>query len=1399
MPSTEQQRFSDPRLNSLFARKGVPAAPAPAQVRPAQRQGPIVSDRVAAAAAAEKRAPCCPPPVQPPRAPAAPPAEEAARVPEAAPPPTAPAHSSVCSLTVNGKQYTIDPAKGDVDGMTTVHDWIEANVHGARMRRSCGFGYCGACIVMVTYTDPLTHTSVSRSFNSCLRPVLSCNGMAITTAAGVGSLAQPHPVQKALADNSGTQCGMCSVGMVMGLYAHLMGRKGANDSPSELELESILDGHICRCTGYRPILDTYKSFASAEGQRMQSDADKLRRREIFHSGMEERGGADKHQGPVPLPDPRLPARPAPHRSLANGIQWVTVSSEFELRTVLAGFASQAFPPRDVWLVGGRTSQGLYQDRRPDVMIDISGVSSLRQCRKELSGGVSIGASATMTDAIDFLEATAKAHPGAATAHYAAMARHGRLAPGTSIRNMGTLGGNAAIVHEHQHDAVGPFPTEWPVLLEAAGATVEVVDALTGMAFRYSFPEFYSTSLRSKYIRCFHVPAARDGQVFRSFKTGQRARYVHSFLAAAMQCAVGGDGKVEAGSARIVVSGLGRLPSRMTATEQAMEGSLVSDQDNFQTNVIPALDSELNPTGNIGGADYRRSLARGFLYKFYLALQPSLPQRLQSAAQPWLERTGTSSSQAWTEDPATAPMGKAMPKIDGLKQVTGEAQYVSDIPVPAGCLHAAPVHATKVGSFTINTALAQGMPGFVRVLTAKDVPQGMGKGYPTGELLASDKTNHLGQLVAVALATTHQYAVNIAKAVEVSYSNVSQPVLTCAEALKAGGRVLKGASPPIKLGDVDKALASADLVFDDTFEMGAQYHYHLETQSVLAVPGSEAGTITLHSATQMPNVCAQTVAACLGYDQGSVELRNRRCGGGFGGKLGNSMAAASAGALAAVIAGQPVRMIWEYADNFAEFGTRPGWHVVSKIGCKKDGTVTAVRFHAYVNAGWTDKEVGFSELAFMGSFDNCYNIPNWDVQCDALRTELPWNTSMRGPGWTPGIYLAEHLMSAVAAHSGVAPSLVRERNFYQKGQVTPYGMPLTNWTIPDLMAKAKESAQWETRLQQVADFNKRNRWIKKGLSIVPSKFGVGYAATVKEADTMFDTLVRVNRDATVSVMTGGTEIGQGLTTKVAQVVAYNLGCPVEAIRILEQNTSVLMPLGCSDVTGGSVGSEMACRAAKNSCDKITAALAPVRKLEPKAAWAALVAKAYSLGVSLSAHETSTGSLPPVNPAAPMAQEYNTYGVAVVEATLDVLTGQADLTRADVVYDLGRSVNPDVDIGQVEGAFVMGLGLAATEDIVYDAEGKRDHIYYIPPSAWESPGEFHVTLLNAPANKYTVGGGKAVGEPPLTCSYALVEAISLAADAARSDAGMGATVAPQTPVGPERRSALCAVTPSMFALH
>eukprot|EP01060_Flectonema_neradi_P012735 TRINITY_DN194_c0_g5_i2.p1 TRINITY_DN194_c0_g5~~TRINITY_DN194_c0_g5_i2.p1 ORF type:complete len:919 (+),score=220.60 TRINITY_DN194_c0_g5_i2:54-2810(+) len=815
---------------------------------------------------------------------------------------------SVVTFTINGMQHTIDTSKSDIPVDLSTHDWIAANIPNSGIRRSCGVGRCGSCVCSLSYTDNTLGKTVVRSFNSCLRPILACNGMHITTISGIGNAANPHPCQDALAKHSGTQCGFCSAGMVMNLYSKL------TDNPSTkftaAELDKSIDGNYCRCTGYRPILDAYKSFASDTESKTE---EKTTTQKVFNATPLEK--PTTNYKPIEAPQ-NFMAKPTTRLATtdSSGAQWFTATTQAELQTILKSLSTRAVIPKDVMKVAGHTSLGLYAGRKANVYVSIGNIPELSKCVfTQIGTQVTVGSTTTLTNMLSFFENAIKAL-GATSQKIKFLQRfveHGMRSPGNNVRNTGTVGGNLMLAYEHQNDGLA-FPLEWPMLFESVDATLNIVNAKTSTTSTVTFPQFYAITpdeMKFSFIHSINIPYSETGDVFVSYKTGARHIYSEAFASAAMKVNVAANGTITPGKTRMVFNGMGTTAARMTSLETAMDGMLVTDEAKFKS-LVAIIQSTLKPAEK---PEYRIQLCVSFFYKFFLGLQPNLPASLKSAVAPWNDKATTSGKQAFTPDPSEAPISMPIQKIDGLKQCTGEAEYIQNIPLTTGTIHGSIVWATQIGDFTLNPTVASGMPGFKGVITSADVPDNKSM------LLASKKTLYVGQAIVIVLAATRQQASDCAAAFGVNYTQTTPAVIDLDVASQDKTRHMSSQS--ITEGDVEKEFATAPKVVTDTWDLGAQYHFHMETQSAYAMVGGEGGVV-VHSATQMPVVVQQSVAAVLGQPASTVDIRNRRCGGGFGGKLTNSVTPACFAAVATNKTKLPVSIVYEQSDNMLGAGLRP---------------------------------------------------------------------------------------------------------------------------------------------------------------------------------------------------------------------------------------------------------------------------------------------------------------------------------------------------------------------------------------------------------------------------------------------------------------------------------------------
>ncbi|HYF74822.1 MAG TPA: molybdopterin cofactor-binding domain-containing protein, partial [Nocardioides sp.] len=714
-------------------------------------------------------------------------------------------------------------------------------------------------------------------------------------------------------------------------------------------------------------------------------------------------------------------------------------------------------------------------------------------------------------------------------------------------------------------------------------------------------------------------------------------------------------------------------------------------------------------------------------------------------------------------PADAVVGLTLPHESAALHVTGAALYTDDLVVRTrDCLHAHPVqaphaHARVAG---LRTAPALEIPGVVRVLTADDVPGVNDSSSKHDEPLFPGEVCHSGQAVCWVLGETWEAARLGAAAVEVDYEPLPS-LLTLSEAIAAGS--FQGGRPTIERGDVELGLASSARVFSGVTEMAGQEHFYLETQCALAHV-DEAGQVFLQSSTQHPSETQEIVAQVLGVPLHRVTVQSLRMGGAFGGKEMQPHAYAAIAALGSVVSGRPVRVRLSRSQDITMTGKRHGFHARWRVGFDADGRLLALDATLTSDGGWS---LDLSEPVLARALchvDNAYFIPHVRLHGRIARTHKTSQTAFRGFGGPQGMLVIEDILGRCAPLLGVDPLDLRRRCFYTEGQSTPYGQVVRH---PERLGRVWDevvaTARVEERRAEVAAFNAGHEHTKRGLAVTPVKFGIAFNF---KAFNQAGALVHVYRDGSVLVNHGGTEMGQGLHTKMLQVAATTLGVPLERVRLAPTRTDKVPN---TSATAASSGSDLNGAALKHACEQIRARLdelAAGRLLD----WPDLVREAYLARVPLSAAGFYRTEGLEWDPARMQGHpfKYFAYGAAAAEVEVDGFTGACRIRRVDIVHDVGDSLSPLVDLGQIEGGFVQGAGWLTIEDLRWDesdgpARGRlatQAASTYKLPGLGEMPEVLNVSLLQDAHEDGAVYGSKAVGEPPLMLAFSVREAIRAA---------------------------------------
>jgi xanthine dehydrogenase large subunit len=704
---------------------------------------------------------------------------------------------------------------------------------------------------------------------------------------------------------------------------------------------------------------------------------------------------------------------------------------------------------------------------------------------------------------------------------------------------------------------------------------------------------------------------------------------------------------------------------------------------------------------------------------------------------------------------------------GRKHVQGTAQYIDDIREPEGTLHVAIGQSPKARGrlLSLDVSALRDVPGVVAVLTAADIPgrNDVSPAFGDDPLFVEAEIGFHGQAVFAVVATEREVA---RRAVKLAVMEIQSetPSVTVEDALERGETVLPDYA--FGRGDANAAVAAAPQSLAGQFRIGGQEHFYLEGQVALAIPG-EDGDVHVYSSTQHPSEVQHVVARVLDIPDSYVTCETRRMGGGFGGKESQATQWAVTAALAARVTGLPCKLRLDRDDDFILTGKRHDFRCDWQVGFDQDGRVQGYAVELLARCGCSaDLSGGVVDRAMFHA-DNAYWLPAVHVGSKRLKTNTVSNTAFRGFGGPQGMLAAEHVMDQIAWATGHDPLDVRFANLYRPGgHLTPYGMEVEETdTLHGLVRTLERTSDYRARRQEIAAFNASSPIMKRGLALTPVKFGISFTLThLNQAGA----LVHVYQDGSVHLNHGGTEMGQGLYIKVAQVVAEEFGIAMDRVRITATTTAKVPNTSPTAASAGSDLNGMAARVAAGAIRRRMTAHAAQSYGVPEEqvafrddrvfigneslSFTELARKCIQARVALS--EAGHYATPKITwnreTATGRPFFYFAYGAACSEVIVDTLTGENRLLRVDILHDVGRSLNPAIDIGQIEGGFVQGMGWLTTEELVFDSEGRllthAPSTYKIPVAS-DVPADFRVALHPNANREETIYRSKAVGEPPL----------------------------------------------------
>ncbi|KAI5750912.1 hypothetical protein M8J77_002372 [Diaphorina citri] len=1039
------------------------------------------------------------------------------------------------------------------------------------------------------------------------------------------------------------------------------------------------------------------------------------------------------------------------QSVKLGEKWYTVAFAEEIFEIFDMIADG----QTYMLVAGSTAHGVYRIKQHiDFFIQISNVQSLRKT-DVTNDSVVMGACTTISEAMDQFAKISKKY--AQFKYLSILYDHLDKVAHPAVRNVGTLGGNLSMKNSHPE-----FTSDVFVLLETVGATL-TIRGTTGLESTISPAEFLQTNMFKKVILNITFPSkTKDTYYLRTFKIMPRGQNAHAIVNAGFLFNFDPEDKMKKVTATpsIVFGGISPKFVHATNLEQQIVGKSLLNEKDFQ-DALGILSKELVPTisttpGSIHqtpepdfDTTYRKQLALSLFYKFALGLSKEEinPKYISGSKAIQDERPVSDGDLVFDTDKKMWPLTKPVPKIDGLVQCAGEAEYVNDIPRVEGELFAAVLMAdrgpAKIKS--IDTSKALKHPGVHEFVSAKFI---QGKNViveisETEAIFADKEIKFAGQFIGAIVADTYQNAIDAVNLIEVTYTDVKKPEFNLRKIVESGNtdRIKKGAEVTPTATKNNRAHK-----FKGTVELGGQYYYTMEPQTALCVP-SEDG-VDIYASTQWITLVQEMVAGAINLPNNRVNVKTRRVGGGYGSKLSRSCFPAVIAAVCSNVVNKPVKIVMPIETMTTGLGRRYSIYATYEGAVDDNGVIQTLNSAINVDEGASMNESGVEVMA-LGLRQTCpYDSSTFNIVLNSVLTDTPTTTWVRSPGATEIAAYLEHIMEHIAMVLKKDSSEVRIAN---------YSLPQAT----SLLKQVKSSSNYDERSKAIETFNKENRWRKKGLSSAVTIFPIGFF------DVAYAILSVFKKDGTVAISTSGIEIGQGLHTKVAQACAYELNIPIDLI-CLKPSLSHIFPNSIG--TGGSTGSDLAASCILQCCKALKLRLQPLYEKNPKGAWKDIIAEAAAQSIDLQVTKSVT---PSQNPD--LTKAYMVLTSAITEVEVDILTGQHQVSRVDILQDAGISLNPDIDVGQIQGAFIMGMGNWTLENMVRHEETgalmSNRTWNYKPPGALDIPVDFRVSLLKADKDpKSGPYGGKAVGEPPLLASCSVMNALKMAIKSARKDAGL-----------------------------
>ncbi|CAF0901045.1 unnamed protein product [Adineta steineri] len=1223
------------------------------------------------------------------------------------------------------------------------------NLTGTKI--ACGTGGCGSCTIVVSKYNSITKSITHFSVNSCLTLLCTLDGCHILTIEGLGcthkSNGNLHPIQRTIAENYASQCGFCTPGMCMSLYDTLV-NCSPQKQPTLQDIEDTFNGNLCRCTGYRPILDgAKKSFAEKE--------------------IIEEYAIDF---PAELKEEYVPKAIHIKGTDIEFYQPLTLDHLFDLRKQYSNSDQFHF-------IAGNTGENfdniVHQHSYP-ILIHLNQIPELQEI-VEKSEGLQIGSCVALS--------RLKSNIGQSQEKqqvYKILSEQLEFNACRQIQNQATIGGHV-LNHSRKHTS------DLLPILYVCETKLRFIHLVNKKEIEIEIKNLNKTDRTDLLLISVFIPFVKTDEHLQSYKQAHRRKHDTGIVTGAFRLKLDANGKL----IKLFNMAFGGFHDGVILVpENTMNyvnnGKLEWTQNNIMDNVKNELlkEVQLDQFSQNGQHEYRRTLMISFLFKFYLHVTNNAEQLFSKT------RPISHGEQIFDASNQTKYVHQPLIHHNAYIHTTGEAKYVDDLPSQQNTLHGALVLSSKAHAniLSINTEKAELIPGFVKFYSYHNIP-------PTGtnkhglvikdeEIFPSKVVHCMDMIIGLCVADTEEHARQAAVLVKIEYEELSPLILTIDEAIENESYL----GPPgkqeklLQIGDIDEGFKKSDHILEGTFYIGAQEHFYMEPNAYLVQPVSEGHYTQLHvySTTQAMTQLQTAIAEVLGLNANEVTCHVTRVGGGFGGKESRNMIPCIAIALAAYELQLPVRLRLTREEDMKITGHRHPFKILYKVGFLKNGKLKSLDIRLFGNGGCSADSSLFMLERTMTHCDNIYKCENMRVRGRACRTNLPSNTAMRGFGAPEGLLAADIILDQISTYlqPNGDSSIIRELNIYKPGEKTYFNQTIEkkDWHVPEMWTKLKKTAEYEKRLKDVEEFNKKNEFRKRGLNMTGTKFGIGITSALFFHQA--GALINIYKDGSVLITHGGVEIGQGLQVKMMQITAEQLDIDMSLVRLFETATDKIPN---TTATVGSLSADIYGPALINACQQINKNLAPLKRKHPTLTWPKLCEQAYNDRIQLFAsgfYSVPDKFIKNNFENSEVNFMYFTQGVGMSEVEIDCLTGDFHILRTDILMDFGKSLNPSIDIGQIEGAFMQGVGYLTMEELI---QGDSQHPWisqqgslhnadsnkYKIPMANDVPIDFRITLLSEheSSEHAVVYSSKAVGEPPLFLSATVYFAIKHAISAYR----------------------------------